>query len=116
MSNDQVEEYLNHLPEPQRGTLRSVQETLRGVLPTAEECITYGVPTFKLNGKAVAGFSAHKQHCNYLPMSGSVLSNPEIVPLLNGYTTTKGSLKFPLDTPPSGELISKLVEVRLAEL
>jgi len=42
-------------------------------LPDVEECISYGMPAFKVDGKTVAGFAAFKNHLSHLPHGGSVL-------------------------------------------
>ena len=61
------------------------------VVPEAEQCISYGMPAFKVEGKTVAGFAAFKNHLSYLPHSGSVLSMlpDDIAP----YESTKGALE-----------------------
>ena len=84
------------------------------VVPGAEQCISYGMPAFKVQGKTVAGFAAFKNHLSYLPHSGSVLS--AIPDDVAAYETTKGSLKFPVDEPLPRALVEKLVITRLREL
>lgn len=114
MSAEEVETYLAGVPEPQRATLTVVRERLRAQLPQAEEVISYGVPAFAVDGTAVAGYSASKSHCSYLPMSGSVLSG--MADDLAGYQWSKGALRFPMDEPLPDELIAALVKARLAQL
>jgi uncharacterized protein YdhG (YjbR/CyaY superfamily) len=79
----------------------------------AEQCISYGMPAFRLRGKTVAGFAAFKNHLSYLPHSGSVI--PQLDKELEGYTSTKGSLHFPVDKPLPKALVRKLLAVRMAE-
>ena len=110
-----VDEYLGGAPEPHRGTLDEVRATLSSILPDAEECISYGVPAFKIGGKAVAGYAYAKRHCSYYPHSGSVIAQVEPA-LLEGYDWSRGSLRFPVDQPPSRALLERLVEIRLAML
>ena len=110
-----VDEYLDATPEPQRTTLIQLRAMLASILPQAEEGIAYGVPAFKVNGKAVAGYAAAKRHCSYFPHSGSVISQVE-PELLEGYDSAKGTLRFPIDTVPEEALIRRLVEVRLTML
>jgi len=59
-------------PSAQR--LQKLRQTIRDILPDAEEVIPYGMPAFRLNGKVIAGFAAFKNHLAYLPHSGSVLA------------------------------------------
>jgi uncharacterized protein YdhG (YjbR/CyaY superfamily) len=109
-----VDEYLEALDEPKRATLESLRATILSVVPQAEQCITYGTPTFKLDGKAVAGFAAFKHHLSYLPHSGSVLS--ELGDEVAGYKTSKGALQFPIDAPLPSALVVRLIAVRRRQL
>ena len=67
MSKQDVDEYLATLDDPKRGTLEALRRTILEVVPQAEQCISYGMPAFKLQGKTVAGFAAFKHHLSYLP-------------------------------------------------
>ena len=109
-----VDDYLEAAPEPHRSTLTQLRVMLREFLPEAEESISYGVPAFKVGGKAVAGYAYFKHHCSYFPHSGSVL--PVLGDELTGYRWSKGTLQYPVDQPLPGELVRRLVEVRLEQL
>ena len=73
MTADEVDAYLAGLEEPKRSTLEALRRSIRAVVPDAEECISYGMPAFRVGGKVVAGFAAFKNHLAYLPHSGEVL-------------------------------------------
>ena len=103
--------YLAAPPEPQRGTLETVAASLRLLLPGAEECISYGMPAFKVDGTAVAGFAGFKHHCSYFPHSGDTLER--IADALTAYDHDKGTLRFPVDRPLPRTLLRKLVAARL---
>ena len=55
-----IDEYLASLDEPKRATLTSLRDTIMAIVPEAEQCISYGMPAFKLKGKTIAGFAAFK--------------------------------------------------------
>lgn len=114
MSTEEIDAYLAELDEPKRGTLEALRTTILEVVPDAEQCISYGMPAFKVGGKAVAGFAAFKQHLSYFPHSGTVLS--ELPEETAGYAGTKGTLRFAVDEPLPAALVEKLIAVRLAEL
>lgn len=114
MTAADVDGYLAGVDEPKRGTLEALRRSILRVVPDAEECISYGLPAFKVKGKTVAGFAAFKSHLSYLPHSGSVLS--ALGDDLAGYESTKGSLHFPVDRALPDELVTKLVTTRLREL
>ncbi len=74
MAPAEIDRYLAPLDEPKRSTLEAVRRSIMEVVPGAEQCISYGAPAFKVQGKTVAGFAAFKNHLGYLPHSGSVLA------------------------------------------
>jgi uncharacterized protein YdhG (YjbR/CyaY superfamily) len=114
MSAAEVDEYLGRLAEPKRGTLEALRRSILGVVPDAEQGLSYKVPAFRVEGKVVAGFAAFKDHVSYLPFSGSVLG--QLHDQLEGYRMTKSSLHFPADRPLADSLVRQLIEVRLAEI
>ena len=114
MSAREVDEYLAALDEPKRATLERLRETILAIAPGAEQCISYGMPAFRLDGKVVAGFAAFKNHLSYFPHSGSVL--PELADDLVGYTASKGTLRFAVDKPLPTALVKKLIAVRQRQL
>src|SRR5262245_46962005 len=111
---DEVDAYLQALPEPKRSTLEALRRTILEIVPDAEQVISYRVPAFRVGGKTIAGFAAFKNHLSYLPFSGSVL--PRLADALAGYTGTKSALHFPVDTPLPKPLVEKLIAARLEEL
>jgi uncharacterized protein YdhG (YjbR/CyaY superfamily) len=113
VSAKQIDEYLRGLEEPKRSTLEALRRAILELVPEAEQVISYGVPAFRVGGKTVAGFAAFRDHLSYLPFSGSVLS--QLSDELDGYTTTKSALHFPVDRPLSKRLVKRLIAVRLAE-
>lgn len=110
----QVEAFLATVQQPHRATLDAVRATLRTILPTATECLKYGMPCFVVDGKGVAAYAAFKQHCSYFPMSGGVLAAAGS--LLDGYVTTSGSLHFAIDRPLPVKVVRRLVQLRLDEI
>ena len=114
MSERDIDTYLAGLDEPKRSTLEALRQSILEVVPGAEQCISYGMPAFRVHGKVVAGFAAFKQHLSYLPHSGSVL--PALSDDLAGYEMTKSSLHFPIDEPLPKRLVKKLVTSRLEQL
>ena len=114
MSAAEIDEYLDVVDEPKRGTLQALRGTILEIVPDAEQCISYRVPAFRIRGEVVAGFAAFKDHLSYLPFSGSVLG--QLGDELHEYTMTKSALHFPVDQLLPKELVQQLIAVRLAEL
>lgn len=113
MTAADIDGYLDQLDEPKRSTLMQLRRDILAAVPDAEQCISYAVPAFKVDGKTVAGFAAFKKHLSYLPHSGSVF--PELAEELAGYEKSTGALRFEVDRPLPAELVKELVEVRLRQ-
>ena len=111
--DDRVDEYLASLEEPKASTLAQLRKTILELVPDADECISYGMPAYKLNGKTIAGFAAFKYHLSYLPHSGSVLD--KLTDELAGYEATKGSLHFAVNESLPRALVASLLRTRMAE-
>jgi uncharacterized protein YdhG (YjbR/CyaY superfamily) len=114
MAPQDIDRYLAAIGEPGRAALEELRRSILAVIPGAEQCISYGMPAFKVQGKTVAGFAAFKNHLSYLPHSGSVLG--KLGEDLASYQSTKGSLHFAVDEPLSRGLVKKLVTARMREL
>jgi uncharacterized protein YdhG (YjbR/CyaY superfamily) len=114
MTPGTIDEYLLTLDDRKRTALQELRQTILGIIPNAEECISYGMPAFRLEGKVIAGFAAFTNHLSYLPHSGSVFS--ELSEELAGYKSTPGSLHFPIDRPLPKALVKKLIATRLKEV
>jgi uncharacterized protein YdhG (YjbR/CyaY superfamily) len=114
MTTSDIDDYLAALEEPKRSTLEEVRRRILEVVPQAEQCLSYSVPAFKVDGKTVAGLAAFKNHLSYLPHSGSVLSS--LGDDISGYEQTKGALHFPIDQPLARPLIKRLIDAKTREL
>jgi uncharacterized protein YdhG (YjbR/CyaY superfamily) len=111
MSASEIDDYLEAIEEPKRSTLSQLRRDILAVIPDAEQCISYALPAFKVEGKVIAGFAAFKNHLSYLPHSGSVF--PELAKELAGYERSSGALRFPVDEPLPAVIVEKLIAVRL---
>lgn len=108
---ESIDEYIQTFPKEVRDILEKIRQTIRKAAPGAVETITYGMPTFKLNGNLVH-FAAFKDHIGFYPVpSGIEAFESELAP----YITGKGTLRFPLDRPVPYDLIEKVVIFRVKE-
>ena len=108
-----IDEYLAAVPAAQRKTLAALRKTIRGIVPKAEECISYGIPAFRLDRRVIAGFAATATGCSYYPFSGATLR--ALAKELARYRGTKSALHFAADAPLPATLVRKLLKARLAE-
>ena len=105
-----VTEYLAGLRPGPRAALRSLRRAIRAAAPRAEECISYGIPGYRLDGRMLVWFGASTGHCSFYP-GGTVQDFPRE---LAGYDTSKGTIRFPEDAPLPASLVRKLVRARIA--
>jgi uncharacterized protein YdhG (YjbR/CyaY superfamily) len=56
MAPQDIDSYLATVDEPRRTTSEELRRSILAVIPDAEQCISYGMPAFKVRGKTVAGF------------------------------------------------------------
>lgn len=108
-----VSAYLAAVPEPARSTLKRVQAVIRSVVPPeTTEDISYGIPAFKYKG-CLVWYAAFADHCSFFPGNSSLLKT--FKDELKGYTTSKGTIRFPVDKPLPAPLLKKMVKARIAE-
>src|SRR4026209_1657096 len=107
-----IDEYLARLSDDKRAALQKLRKTIKAAAPRAEECISYQLPAYRLNGILVA-FGATANHCAFYPMSASTVAAHKEE--LKDYETTKGTIRFQPDNPLPASLVRKLVKARIAE-
>lgn len=106
-----TEEYIANYPKNVQVILKRLRIIIKNAAPKAEEAISYGIPTFKLNGNLVH-FGAFTKHVGFYPASSGIrVFKKELA----AYKTTKGTLQLPFDKPLPAGLISKIVKFRVRE-
>ena len=108
-----IDEYLARANPDQRAALNNLRRIIRRVAPKAQECISYGIPAFRLNGRLLVGFAAWSNHCSFYPMSSKTLKSFRNE--LRNFQTSKGMLRFCPDKPMPAALVKKLLKARIAE-
>jgi uncharacterized protein YdhG (YjbR/CyaY superfamily) len=105
-----INEYLAKLSPERRVALNKLRRTIRTAFPRAEECISYGIPAFRLDGRVVAWFAAAAHHLSFFP--GGVLELFEEE--LKDYQTSKGTVRFQPDRPLPAGLVRRMINARIA--
>jgi len=106
-----IDEYLAKVPEPARGTLKKIRAAIRSAAPReAAETISYGMPAFRYKGVLV-WFAAFSDHCSLFPTAAVIQAFKKE---LKGYSTSKGTIHFPIDKPLPAALVRKMVRMRVA--
>src|SRR5256884_9506460 len=108
-----IDEYLATAKPDQRRTLAKLRKTIHAVAPKVEECISYGIPAFRLNGRSLVFFGAWANHCAFYPGSSAPLK--KFRNELRDFQTSKGTIRFSPGNPLPVPLVRKLVKARIAE-
>ncbi len=109
-----IDDYLAAVSDEQRVALEKLRKTIKSAAPKAEECISYQLAAFRLDGRPLVAFGASASHCAFYPMSGSTVAAHREE--LEGYQTSKGTIRFQPSKPLPASLVKKLVRARIAEL
>ena len=108
-----IDGYLAKVSADKRVALNKLRKAIKTVVPKAEECISYGVPAFRLDGRFLVAFCAAAKHCSFFPGSTPIEVHKSA---LKSYGLSKGTIRFPADKPLPLSLVRKLVKVRVAQV
>jgi uncharacterized protein YdhG (YjbR/CyaY superfamily) len=108
-----VDKYLAAVPEEKRALLEKLRQTIRAVVPDAEEILWYQMPAFKFEGRPLVTFAAFKNHCSLFPMSGAIIKAHKDD--LKSFLTSRGTIRFTSDKPLPAALVKKIVRARIKE-
>jgi uncharacterized protein YdhG (YjbR/CyaY superfamily) len=104
------EEHFQAATPAVRLRLEQIANEVQRRLPSAEPCISYRMPAYRL-GRVFFYFAAFKKHIGiYPPVDGP----EDLVAALRPYRGPKGNLSFPHDEPLPMDLIGRVID-RLAE-
>jgi uncharacterized protein YdhG (YjbR/CyaY superfamily) len=108
-----IDDYLRNVSADQRKALQNLREAIAAVAPKAQECISYGIPAFRLNGRSLVFFGAWANHCALYPGGSATLK--KFRNELRDFQTSKGTIRFSPGKPLPLPLVRKLVKARIAE-
>lgn len=104
-----IDEHIAQFPLATQKKLQEIRELVSSLAPGATEAISYGIPTFKLNGNLVH-FAGYAKHIGFYPGAEAIeVFKKE----LSEYKTSKGTIQFPLDRPLPLDLIRKITLFRV---
>lgn len=106
-----IDDYIATFPQNVQHRLRELRSAIREAAPQAEESISYGMPTFKLNGNLVH-FAAYNKHIGFDVPSSVILAFKE---KLSSYKQSKGTVQFPIDWPIPLDTVKEIVRFRVKE-
>jgi uncharacterized protein YdhG (YjbR/CyaY superfamily) len=109
-----VDAYHACLPASERKALEQIRAAVHAAVPEGEECLSYGMPAVKFEGKPLVGWRAAAKHGAFHPLSGSTVETCKDV--LTHYDTSKGTIRFPFGAVLPTKLVKLLVATRIREI
>lgn len=108
-----VDAYHARLSPAERKALEQIRAAVHAACPGAEECLSYGMPAVKFEGKPLVGWRAAAKHAAFHPLSGATVATCQEA--LADYDTSKGTIRFPFDGVLPAKLVKLLVVTRIRE-
>lgn len=102
-----VDAYLKEVPNERREILTQIRNTFLKNLRGYEECMEYGGPCYKKNGKIEAGFMSQVRSINIYILKQDVMKKNK--DLLKGLSVGKGCIRFPNPQKIDLNLVTKLI-------
>lgn len=107
-----IDAWLEQVDEDQREALQKLRRQIRTAAPLAEECISYGVPTFKLDGRNLVHFGAGQHHCAFYTGKAPIVM---FARELAAFDTSTGTVRFTPGNPIPAALVRRVVQARIEE-
>ena len=107
-----IDNYIITFPLEVQKILNEFRESIKIAAPNAQEKISYGMPTFYLNGNLVH-FAACKNHVGFYPTPSAIEA---FKTELSMYKSSKGAVQFPYNQTMPFDLISQIVTFRVQEI
>lgn len=105
-----VEKYILDLPSERRPLLENLRTLVHEIIPDVEETFSYGVPTYKLDGRSIVAFSANKDDYSLYPFGHAAIE--ALQDKLVDFKQTKGSVHFSDEQPIPDDIMRKIIEFR----
>ncbi len=107
-----VDDYIESFPSSKQKILLQIRKTIKEAAPEAVESISYGMPTYKINGRPLVYFAAY---VNFIGFYATPSGHSAFAQALSKYKQGKGSVQFPIDQPIPLELISTITKFKVKE-
>jgi len=107
-----IDDYISTFPAEIQAVLEHVRQAMHRAAPEATETMSYGMPTFDLNGKHLVFFAGWKHHISLYPIPAG---DEAFQQALSHYKRAKGTIQFPLDKPIPYDFVEQIVTLLMRE-
>ena len=101
-----VDEYLAALPEDVRPVMEGLRRSIHTVVPDVGETISYGMPTFTLDGLPLVHVAAWKKHVGLYPLPPM---DDDLAREVAPYRGAKDAMQLKYAQPIPYELVERVV-------
>jgi uncharacterized protein YdhG (YjbR/CyaY superfamily) len=109
-----IDAYIALQPPATQVVLERVRSAIGKAVPDAEECISYQIPAFKLDGRILLYFAGWKEHYSVYPAGDAMVEAFDGE--LDTYRVSKGTLKFSLSKAVPVKLIGRVAKFRAQQI
>lgn len=109
-----VDDFLAELPDGRRRAFERVIGLAAAAAPGADQGTSYGMAALVWRGRPLVGFASAKGHLSLFPFSPGVID--EVRPRLEGYSLSKGTIRFDEEHPLPDDVVSDIVSARRGEI
>ncbi len=108
-----MDSYIEGFQPALQKKLRQLRRAIASCAPRATEVISYGIPTFRLNGKNLVHFAGWKTHVGFYPASSGITNFQKE---LKNFERSRGTVRFPIDEPLPVDLVKRITRFRVGEI
>jgi uncharacterized protein YdhG (YjbR/CyaY superfamily) len=109
-----VDEFVSTLSSGRRTAFQRILTLAERAAPDAEQGTSYGMPALVYRGRPLIGFAAAKAHLSIFPFSPDVVEG--VKARLDGYSLSKGTIRFTTETPLPDDVVTDVVALRRDEI
>lgn len=109
-----VDEFIASLDGDDQTAAHNIAAIVQRVAPDAEQGTSYALAAFRHSGKPLLALGSTKKHLSLHPFSPAVIE--AVADQLDGYSWSKGTVRFTGAKPLPDSVVEQLVQLRLNEI
>lgn len=111
---EKIEAYFGRLSDEENAEYQRLKIIIKSEIPDIEEVMSYGLPTFKQQGKVILHFGVFKDHLSVFPGSKAI---EQLADRLTAFTISKGTIQYSLDNLLPNKIIKEIIQInRMSEV